>query len=241
MFSNVLSRIMWPLLTMAFIFVAIALVLIYAPNSPLPHAWNPTKPLIATDKLNFLTARKLTRATQSFEVCQNALDELGVSYSTLPDRNVSPKCHIKDQVQVEKLSIARLAPLKTTCGTALRLAMWEYHVVQPIARQELQSSINRIDHFGSYSCRPIRNSSGETNRMSEHATANAVDISGFRLPNGKRLTLLKNWDDTVQNQRFMRGVRDGGCVFYNITLSPDYNALHADHFHFDNGVWRTCR
>ncbi|MDP1909506.1 MAG: extensin family protein, partial [Hyphomicrobium sp.] len=28
-------------------------------------------------------------------------------------------------------------------------------------------------------------------------------------------------------------VRDGACRLFSTTLSPDYNAAHADHLHFD--------
>jgi hypothetical protein len=232
---------MWPVLTLCVVFAIAITGLVYLPNTPLPNAWNPIKPLGARDEITFLTGRKLTRATQDFMSCQAALNDMGVRYTVLPDREVSDSCHIRNQVQVRQLSTAQLTPLKTTCGTALRLAMWEYHFVQPIAEQELGSQVIRIDQLGSYSCRQIRNANGATNRMSQHATANAVDVSGFQLPTGKRISVLKNWNDTPENERFMQAVRDGGCQIYNITLSPEYNALHADHFHFDQGEWMTCR
>jgi hypothetical protein len=41
-------------------------------------------------------------------------------------------------------------------------------------------------------------------------------------------------------------VRDGACRLFATTLSPDYNAAHADHLHLDQanrgaGGWRACR
>jgi len=81
---------------------------------------------------------------------------------------------------------------------------------------------------------------GPTERMSEHATANAVDISGFRMKLGKKVNLLKNWDGTPQEQEFLRRIRDGGCKFFRITLSPDYNSLHDPHQRIASRVEKTC-
>ena len=41
-------------------------------------------------------------------------------------------------------------------------------------------------------------------------------------------------------------VRDGACDLFATVLSPDYNAAHADHLHFDQAMrgamgWRGCR
>ena len=92
-----------------------------------------------------------------------------------------------------------------------------------------------------YSCRQMRTSRGTSFRMSQHATANAIDISGFRLADGRSITLLRDWDGDTAKAAFLREVRDGLCDWFNITLSPDYNRLHADHFHADMGPFLTCR
>jgi hypothetical protein len=218
----------------------LALGLIFIPNSPLPDAWNPRKPLVATAAHNVLTPSKLRFAIDDFESCQQALSDLGVIFKTMPDKKVSDQCHILDQVQISKLSKAKISPLKTTCGTALRLAMWEYHSVQPAAQETLGQAVTNINQIGSYNCRAIRSVNGPTNRMSEHATANAVDISGFKLASGNTISLLKHWNGSVAEQTFMREIRNGGCEYFRITLSPEYNALHADHFHFDQGRWVSC-
>jgi hypothetical protein len=214
--------------------------LIFIPNSPLPDAWNPRKPLVATAARNVLTASKLRFAISDFESCQQALSDLGAKFKVLPDKNVSDQCHIQDQVQITQLSQAKISPLNTTCGTALRLAMWEFHSVQPAALETLGQTVAKINQIGSYNCRAIRSVNGPTARMSEHATANAVDISGFKLALGKSISVLKHWDGSVSEQAFMREIRDGGCGYFRITLSPNYNALHADHFHFDQGRWVSC-
>ena len=36
-------------------------------------------------------------------------------------------------------------------------------------------------------------------------------------------------------------VRAGACRFFDVVLSPEFNELHRDHFHFDMGRFRACR
>ncbi|MEO0904037.1 MAG: extensin family protein, partial [Pseudomonadota bacterium] len=98
-----------------------------------------------------------------------------------------------------------------------------------------------IDHFGSYSCRVMRTSSGPSTRMSTHATADAIDIAGFGLSDGTRIRLLADWGPDGPKADFLRAVRDGACEWFSLTLSPDYNRLHADHFHLQSRGWGLCR
>jgi hypothetical protein len=119
---------------------------------------------------------------------------------------------------------------------ALRLYLLERHVIQPLARRRFDSGVTRISHFGSYSCRTMRGGS----RLSEHATANAFDIAGFELANGRTITLKRDWTSAGTPSRFLREVRLGACSLFNMVLSPDYNADHADHFHVDMGLFRGC-
>ncbi len=75
----------------------------------------------------------------------------------------------------------------------------------------------------------------------EHASANALDISGFRLVDGRRIRLATDWAGESADGRFLRRVRDGACASFNAVLGPDYNAAHRDHFHLDMGLWKVCR
>ena len=116
--------------------------------------------------------------------------------------------------------------------------MWEQHDLQPSAQELFRSSLSQIDHIGSYNCRRIR---GSSNRWSTHATADAIDVSGFRLEDGTRLKLIDDWDDGGPKGEFLRRARDSACDWFRVTLSPDYNSLHADHFHIQSSGWGLCR
>ena len=115
--------------------------------------------------------------------------------------------------------------------------LWERHVLQPEARRLLGEEIAKVLHFGSFSCRSIRGGSGR----SEHARANAFDISGFKTRSGKVISVKRDWSLETPEGQLLHAARDGLCDWFNATLSPDYNADHADHFHVDMGWWQTCR
>ncbi len=169
--------------------------------------------------------------------CKAAFTLVGRSTAFVAAKGIGTDCEVTDAVMTSSFSTAKIKPEDMRCAIAARLYAWDRHVLQPAARKHLGTDVKEILHFGSYNCRPMRGN----NRMSEHATANAFDISGFRLANGKEISLKRDWNGTSDEQRFLRSIRDGLCDWFNVTLSPDYNADHADHFHVDMGLWRSCR
>jgi hypothetical protein len=87
-----------------------------------------------------------------------------------------------------------------------------------------------------YNCRAIAG----TNKLSQHAYGRAIDLSGFVMENGERITVLSHWergDDTPGTTQgrflydFVHRLHEEH-VFNNI-LTPEYNAAHHDHFHVD--------
>ena len=210
------------------------------PDTPLPVAWNPTAPLRVSDPVTPITSWKLNRATANPPACQAALAGFA-ALQQLPDLNTSDQCHIRNRVSLSSVGDARLAPVETRCAIALRMAMWEKHSLQPAAVAHLGSALTRIDHFGSYSCRTMRTSAGASSRMSTHASAEAIDIAGFGFADGTRIRLIDDWNGDSAKSAFLRAARDGACDWFNLTLSPDYNSLHADHFHLQSRGWGFCR
>ena len=174
-------------------------------------------------------------------MCRDAMVASRAQVRLLPDRVQSNQCHIRGRTQIRRLSQARLAPVDTKCSIAARLYLWERQILQPAAQELLGARVARISHFSSFSCRPMRTSRGTSTRMSQHATANAFDISGFVLSDGRHITLQKHWNGSAAEAKFLRRARDGLCSWFNVTLSPDFNALHADHFHVDMGPFLSCR
>jgi hypothetical protein len=186
---------------------------------------------------NFLTPFKLKRIDSYAENCRAAFARAGKTVSIEPPRTEKAQCSKQDTIKLASLSTAKLNEEETRCAIAARLFMWEHNIVQPAAHKYFGEPVTEILHFGSYSCRNIRGSSA----TSEHATANAFDISGFRLRGGTRITLKQDWQGSQPQAEFLREVRDGACDYFNVVLSPDYNADHHDHLHVDMGWYRTCR
>ena len=131
------------------------------------------------------------------------------------------------------------APSETQMQCTLSVAayLWQREV-DTLARKYFNQPLAKIHHYGSYSCRRQRgNSSGQ---WSEHAFANAWDVAGFELKDGTRINILKDWNGERNKVKFLRGAREAACDIFRVTLSPDYNEAHKDHFHLDMGPTRSC-
>jgi hypothetical protein len=105
------------------------------------------------------------------------------------------------------------------------------------------SRVASIDHYGSYSCRRIYGRA--EGQWSEHSTANAIDVAGFRLEDGTSISVLRDWEREGPKRKFLTDVRTGACDLFATVLSPDYNEAHRDHLHLDQAArgeagWRMC-
>ena len=111
------------------------------------------------------------------------------------------------------------------------LDYWTERVVMPAARRQLRTRVAGITLASSYSCRPMNNVNGA--RLSEHGHANAVDVAGFVLEDGRAVSVRRWWDGSPSERSFLREVRHGSCLVFTTVLGPGYDRLHADHLHLD--------
>ena len=213
----------------------------------------PWTPLDLGEPIGAFTGRKLTALGDHAGACRALLDRAGVRYTALPPRDDGAQCGYDDAVRLRQGGARDLAyspaSLGVACPVAAALVKWEWDVVQPAAERHFGARVSQIDHFGSYSCRRIYGR--DAGNWSEHSTADAVDIAGFRLADGRRITVVGNWGGGVgerakRDAAFLHEVRDGACRLFATVLSPDYNAAHRDHFHLDQASrgatgWRACR
>ncbi|MFC7052319.1 extensin family protein [Hansschlegelia quercus] len=195
-------------------------------------------PLDLRDRPGALTPWRLRLLAADEKSCLATLRRSGIAPLTVSQRPLVNGCGYTDGVAPAAFALALDKPPVMRCALAATYAAWERHVVQPAAKRRLGSEVREISHFGAYSCRDIR---GRPGRRSQHATANAIDISGFTLANGRQLTLSRDWKDDGAEGRFLREIRDGACGLFVGVLSPDWNAAHADHFHLDMGRFGVCR
>ena len=206
----------------------------------------PWTPLDLANPIGAFTGRKITALTGDFPRCRALLDRAGVRYTTLPEKR-DGQCGYVDGVHFEPGGARAIEylprDLGVSCPVAAALSVWEWEVVQPAAEQMFGQRVASIDHYGSYNCRRFYGRA--TGGWSEHATADAIDVAGFTLSDGRHIGVLKDWHSTGDNGVFLRRVRNGACKLFATTLSPDYNIEHRDHLHLDqaargNGGWRAC-
>ena len=204
-----------------------------------PNEWNPWAPLELDAPLNWTTRFKLERVTKDPTMCLAALAASGMRYEPVADRTISAGCALENAVRVRASGVAVGEPFTLTCRSALALTLWERHVMQPVARAYFDSPVTRIEHYGSYSCRNIYGRKDAP--LSRHATADALDIAGFTLANGRRVSVERHWGKGGAEALFLGDVHRGACRVFDSVLGPGYNAAHRDHFHFDRGGYRVCR
>ena len=173
------------------------------------------------------------------------LREADVDDVAVPPRRNGPQCGYDDGMRLGADPIAfRPAGVVTSCSVATTLHLLETRVIEHAALRHFNSRVVAIDHAGSYSCRRLYGRS--EGAYSEHATADAIDITGFRLADDTRVSVLNDWNGDGPKAAFLHEVRDGSCRLFSTVLSPDYNAAHADHLHLDQADrgeagWRVCR
>jgi hypothetical protein len=202
----------------------------------IPDPYNPLVQLDLTAQPNLVMGIKLRMLSGNTAACVAVLRKAGVNVEVMPYRIDEPSCYRRGTITLSRLSRASFEPEEMRCDLALRLYLLERHGIQPLAKQYFTSEVDRIRHFGSYSCRNIRGSW----RQSQHATANAFDLAGFQLANGRGISVENDWPTGGPAARFLRDVRNRACRWFNMVLSPDYNADHEDHFHLDMGWFRGC-
>ena len=202
-----------------------------------PDRFHLGRPLDLTQEPTFVTDWKLQLADDA--TCFGALDKAGIDLERLPDEEKGEGCVFESVARLEQSLISWGGGVTLRCPMLAGLALWERHTLQPLAEAMLNQKIIRIRHFGTYACRNINNAS--SGRRSQHASANAIDIAGFVLADGSEVSVLEDWGKETPRGEFLRQVRDQACRRFSTVLGPDYNALHANHFHFDNGGFRICR
>lgn len=120
---------------------------------------------------------------------------------------------------------------KLNCNMASQFHRWIVEVVQPSARTHLETEIAGVINIASYHCRTRYNDPGQ--RISQHALANALDLSGFITAKGEQIAVEKFWEGDAPQGHFLKEIHAGACKIFGTVLGPKANAAHKDHFHLD--------
>lgn len=175
--------------------------------------------------------------------CLADLGARAARFTPLPDQYYGTGCSTINAVRLTSLTsdtaalaLTNLGPV--SCPLANTFAGWARFGVDRAARQILGSPLVRIETMGSYSCRNVAG----TDHRSAHATGNAIDVSGFVLADGRRITVLGGWTaGTTEERDFLRVVQTSACRRFGTVLGPDYNPAHRNHFHVEISNSAFCR
>jgi hypothetical protein len=130
--------------------------------------------------------------------CDKALKDVTLDYEALPPIKEGI-CGAPAPILVKSIGsdpkVAIDPPATMTCALAAGLASWLKDKVQPKAKAKLDTQVVKLKNATSYSCR--NRYGGATTPLSEHALANALDMSDFVFASGAHVTVLDSWPRAV--------------------------------------------
>lgn len=207
----------------------------------LPASWNPLSALDLAQPNAWFVDWRLARLKTDAELCGRVLLTPWVEASAVPDAPLKDGCGWTNGVRLIAAGGARLHIDRVTCELVAAAALWLGHVVQPAAQEILGVKVVAVQHLGGYSCRNIKGSLQWAGMRSEHAKANALDITGFTLAGGRHVSIARHWSGDGPEARFLRAVHARACRYFRVAIGPDYNEAHRDHFHYDRGFFGACK
>jgi hypothetical protein len=154
------------------------------------------------------------------------------------DCGASDVVRIEAVIQPDKSRVAVSPPATMRCTMAEALATW--------VREDLTATLmplgsppRELDNYASYDCRGRNRVAGA--RISEHGLANAIDIRGVRLANGR----FADFTDRKLDREFRESVRKTVCARFTTVLGPGSDGHHETHIHMDlaerRGGYRLCQ
>jgi hypothetical protein len=163
--------------------------------------------------------------------CLAGLKSKSVRFAGLPSKSFDGGCRMIDTIKLMDFGTQTTNLGAMTCPLASSFTDWARYAVVPAAKQYLGSEVVKIETMGTFNCRAVNGS--RSGRLSEHAFANAVDVSAFVLRDGRRVSVLNGWRGSPKERAFLRRLHQSACKRFGTVLGPEYNAAHANHFHFD--------
>ena len=168
--------------------------------------------------------------------------ELAIAPSLPPIRGPG-ECGAPDAVRLEavvlpdKSQVAFNPPATLRCTIAEALATWVREDATALAR-DFGSVLRSVQNFNSYDCRGRNRIVGAP--ISEHGKANAFDMRGLRLADGK----FVEFTDPHVSRGFREAVRKSVCARFTTVLGPGSDGYHESHIHVDlaerRGGYRIC-
>jgi hypothetical protein len=141
-------------------------------------------------------------------------------------------------IQPDKSRVEVSPPATMRCTMAEAVATWVREDLTATTAQ-LGSPPRALDNYASYDCRGRNRVAGA--RISEHGLANAIDIRGVHLANGR----FAEFTDRKLGREFREAVRKTTCARFTTVLGPGSDGHHETHIHMDlaerRGGYRLCQ
>lgn len=224
-------------------FIVLAALTGLALDRHVPPQHLPWRKLNPEAPLGFATSSQFLRMSLApSDVCMTLAKETN-GFNSIPadPKKTNSICgwNVARVVYGSEAGMLRPGEANMQCPLAVGTYIW-LREINNLAQKHLGSSLKHVYHVGTYSCR--RQNGNNSGQWSEHAYANAWDITGFELEDGRIISVLNDWKSKdKKRQKFLRNVRNKACKIFRVTLSPDYNKAHHDHFHVDMGPRTACR
>lgn len=176
--------------------------------------------------------------------CQRRIDGEIAVISAQPPLIGPGDCGALDVVKLEEIILKDKSRVAVTPAATLRCSMAEaiaHWVREDVAAAVagLGATVRALDNYASFNCRGRNRIAGA--KISEHGMANAIDIRGFALANGKFAGLTdRNFPKT-----FRESIRKSTCDRFTTVLGPGSDGHHEAHIHVDlaerRGGYRLCQ
>jgi len=206
------------------------------PPKPEPRPHRPEPDIADTEKAEPppLDPRSALRPDPSGQLleeevaCRRRLTELGVDFSEHKAESEPVGCSMPYPLMVKSLGsgIGLQPQAEMNCAMAEATARFAKDVISPHAQKIFGEKLTSISHASAYVCRPRAG----TNRLSEHAFGNALDIASFALSGGT--TVAVELAPSEKNGKFVETIRRSACGPFKTVLGPG-DPDHSEHLHFD--------
>ncbi len=172
---------------------------------------------------------------RDYQVACPAVMEGQVTAKSLPPIHEG-QCGLQSPLSLEAVSAnGRSIPLSgkivTDCGMATALPAWVSEVDSYLFAHD-KTGIKTINVSTNYECRNVDHA--KTGNLSFHAFADALDIMGFTLNDGRTISIAPGFNGTPEQGRdILHFARDAACAHFMTVLGPDADSFHQDNMHLD--------
>ena len=146
------------------------------------------------------------------------------------------QCGIQSPLSIEAVtangrSIPLNAAVITDCGMATAFPAWIAEVDNYLKAHD-KTEIKTINLSTSYQCRNVNHAA--TGNLSFHGFADALDVMGFDLADGRTISIAPGYKGTPeQGSEILHFAHDSACAHFMTVLGPDADAEHQDNMHVD--------